>query len=132
MNAFLYQTEPLHDAETVLLVDNGEAQLLEFHVLFEQRVGTHHHVRQPLGHQALELNLFPVAEASREQRRYVSQLRKDLPKVDAVQPESRWAPARQPDSRFRSRSPRPRRLRWSCRSPRRLAADGSWGAALSY
>ncbi len=57
MDALLHQAEPLHDAEAMLLVDDGEAELLELHVLFEQRVRADGHVRQAFGDQLLELRL---------------------------------------------------------------------------
>ena len=36
---FLHQPEPLQDAEAVLLIDDNEAEAIEFHFFFDQRVG---------------------------------------------------------------------------------------------
>ena len=58
MHALLHQVEALQHAEAVLLIDDGEAQLVELHVLFEQRVRADHHLRQALGDQFLELRPF--------------------------------------------------------------------------
>jgi hypothetical protein len=43
--AFLYEPQPLEDAEAVLLVDDGESELLKLHVFFEKSVCADHDVR---------------------------------------------------------------------------------------
>ena len=74
MHGLLHQPEALQDAEAVLLVDDGEAQLLELDVLFEQRVRADRHVRQAFGDQFLELGLLAAGERSGEQQSDISQL----------------------------------------------------------
>ena len=74
MHALLHQSEPLQHAEAMLLVDDREPQLLELHVLLEQRVRADHHVRQPFRHQLLELRLLAAGERSGQQHRHVAEL----------------------------------------------------------
>ncbi len=62
MHAFLHESEPLEDAEAMLLVDDREPEPLELHVFFEQRVRAHHHVREPFRRQFLELRFFAAGE----------------------------------------------------------------------
>ena len=57
-DALLHQAEPLQHAEAMLLVDDGEAQVLELHVLLDQRVRADGDVDQPFGHQLLELHFL--------------------------------------------------------------------------
>ena len=61
-------------AETMLLVDDGEAELLELDVFLEQRVRADHDVRQALRDQLLELRLFAAGEGPGEQQRDVAEL----------------------------------------------------------
>ena len=58
VHALLHQPQPLQHAEAMLLVDDGEAQLLELDVLLEQRVRADDDVHQALGQQFLELHLL--------------------------------------------------------------------------
>ena len=74
MHGLLHQSEALQDAEAVLLVDDGEAEILELHVLFEQRVRADRHVRQAFGDQFLELDLLAAGERSGQQQRDIAQL----------------------------------------------------------
>src|SRR5262249_35375936 len=53
-DALLDQAKALEDAESMLLIDDGEAQLLELDVLFEQGMGTYDDGREALGDELLE------------------------------------------------------------------------------
>ena len=84
MHAFLHQPQPLQHAEAVLLVDDRQAQPLELHVLFEQRVRPHHHLHQPLRHQLLQLRFLARAGRPGQQQRHVSDLGQNLLEVEVV------------------------------------------------
>ena len=76
-DALARKAEALEDAETVLLVDDGEAEALELDVLFEDRVGADHDVHEALGDQLLELLLLAAREGSGEQNGDVTELLED-------------------------------------------------------
>src|SRR5215469_13335496 len=84
VDAFLDETEPLHDAKAMLLVDNGEAETLEFDVLFKKRVRADDHVNETFGDEFFELGLFAGAEGAGEQSHDVTHLAQDLAEVETV------------------------------------------------
>ena len=83
-DALLHEAEALQDAEAMLLVDDGEAEVLELDILLNQGVGADGDLHQPFGHQLLELHFFPGGEAAGEQGGDVAQLAENLFEGEAV------------------------------------------------
>src|SRR5450759_3038271 len=83
-HALLHQAEALQDAEAMLLVDDGKAQILELDVLLDPRVRADGDVDQVFGAQFLELHFFTAGEAAGQQGGDVAQLTKYLFGGEAV------------------------------------------------
>ena len=78
MHALPQQLEPLHHAEAMLLVHNRQAQLLELHVFFKQRVRPDRYMRQPRRDQLLKLPFLPAGERSGKLYHHVIEARQQL------------------------------------------------------
>ncbi len=78
MRALLEQLQALHDAEAMLLIDDGQPQLLQLHVLFEQRVRANAYVRQTLGQQLLELLLLARGTGAGQQHHHIAEFLKQV------------------------------------------------------
>src|SRR5471030_1810246 len=83
-DALLHHAQALKDAEAVLLIDDGEAEFLEFDVIFEQRVSADGYLDQTLCQQFLELGFLAGGEGASEQRGDVPEFTENLFEVDAV------------------------------------------------
>ena len=57
-----HQLLPLLHAEAMLLVDDRQAQPLEFDIRFQQRVRADHHMHQPCRDQLLQLHLIACGD----------------------------------------------------------------------
>ncbi len=64
LRALHAQREPLMHAEAVLLVDNGKPQVVEFHVLLEQRMRADCNPRLDGGHRSERRGFLPLAQAA--------------------------------------------------------------------
>ncbi len=78
------QAQPLHHAEAVLLVDDGEAEVLPFDVLFDQRVRADTDMGQAFGHQFLELRFFALRRRAGEQNRHVAQFVEQVLEIEVM------------------------------------------------
>ena len=79
--ALLRQSQPLQHTETMLLVDDREAQFLELHVFFEQGVRADGDVHQAFREQLLKLRLLAVGKTAGQQHRDIAQLGEDVLEV---------------------------------------------------
>ena len=64
---FLVEFRPLLHAETVLLVDDGQAQVLEHHLALDQRVGADHDLHGAIGQASINLPSLPDFGGTRQQ-----------------------------------------------------------------
>ena len=83
-HAFFQQGEPLVDTETVLLVDNDQADIAECNLVLEQRVGADHDHR-PGGSQARQYVFLLIARLFPGQQRYRDADRREpLPDIEIM------------------------------------------------
>ena len=78
------QAQPLHDAEAVLFVDDRQAQVLPFDILFDQRVRSDADMGQPFGHQLLELRFFALRRGAGEENRHVAHFVEQVLEIEIV------------------------------------------------
>ena len=106
--AFARQREPLMHAEAVLLVDNGEREIVKRHVVLEQRVGADDQIDIAGGERRQNLGAFAAALAAGEDGKADAGggARAARWWQNAGAPKSRSAPSTPPGGRPRSRSRR--------------------------
>ena len=75
-DALFEHLQPLHHAEAMLFVNDGEAQLLEFNVLLYEGMGADHDLGVAAGNQLLDLLLFASGGGAGQQDRRVAELRR--------------------------------------------------------